>query len=149
MATFVLVVMDQTADDYTIVDAYAPDYGDAATAQEAALALINDMGSEIDRVCDTADARAELDIDGDVVWSVWTSNDADGPILTLVAIVNVVAGAVGRHAAADGPEQAGDAVIVDAFNLGMVYRVGGDRATLDMFDAEAVRRTSPRHAVAS
>ncbi|UXE04456.1 hypothetical protein SEA_FUNSIZED_85 [Mycobacterium phage Funsized] len=138
MATFVVVVMDQTAEDYTEVSAHA----DAATAQRAAIDMISDMHGEMDHACDTAEARAELDIDGDVVWAVWCSNDTDGPILSLVAIVNIDATGTARHA---DPELAWypEETVFVSMQFGRVYRA--DTTDVAMFDATRVHRYAPRH----
>lgn len=136
MATFALVIQDQTATSYTEVGAYT----DAATAQSAAVDLIADMNGEMDHACDTADARAELDIDGDVVWAVWASNDVDGPILSLVAIVNIDATGEPRHAdnGGDGGMYPAETVIV-SIEAGSIYRIGGDTLALRTRDGAWVR----------
>ncbi|QWY84426.1 hypothetical protein SEA_KNOCKER_84 [Mycobacterium phage Knocker] len=142
MGTFVVVVMDQTADSYTEISAH----DDAATAQRAAVDMIADMHGEMDRACDTAEARAELDIDGDVVWAVWASNDTDGPILSLVAIVNVDGTGVGRHADPELDWYDAETVFV-SMEVGTVYRIGGD--TLAVFDQHHARAFAGRHRAAS
>jgi hypothetical protein len=126
MGTFAIVTMDDTDISYGVLDTR----DDAGEAQVVALEYIASLGGMLDGVCDTAQARADLDIDGDVVWSVYGRQERDA-VRTLVAIVNVDATGEPRHAdnGGDGGFYPDETVIV-SIDAGSIYRIGGTTLAL-------------------
>jgi hypothetical protein len=126
MGTFAIVTMDDTDISYGVLDTR----DDAGEAQVVALEYIASLGGMLDGVCDTTQARADLDIDGDVVWSVYGRQERDA-VRTLVAIVNVDATGEPRHAdnGGDGGFYPPETVIVSLAG-NSIYRVGGTTLAL-------------------
>ncbi len=80
---FSIFIQDEGQSNAVFYDTHA----DAATAKASVDCLVEAMESSAQAACDTAVARAELDIDGDVVWAAWHTIPGSD-IRSLVAIVN-------------------------------------------------------------